>query len=347
MMCRILRVVSLLMINAFVVNSQSYSPSVYEGQIFTTTYHIIHEDITNDKEQNKDWHDSIRKLFEDFDFSLSMFNPKSIISKMNNNDADARANHYVKNVIEKSLEVSRRTSGAFDITVAPLVNLWGFGFKNQDNVTPDAVDSIKQFVGYQKISLDIQGRLHKSDPRIQLDASSIAKGYMCDIIGEWLKNKGVNNYMVEIGGEIVVKGRSPKGKPWRVGINIPEDDQLQRINGIQGVLELSDGAIATSGNYRNFYYKDGKRYAHTIDPASGYPVQKNILSSTVIAPDCMTADAYATSFMVMGVEKAMDVLASDNSIMAYFIIADDNSTQKYKVVYSEGLKKMLKNIAVR
>lgn len=328
-------------LNTLAIKAQSYKACTFEGEVFNTTYHITFEETLASKGQNANWHDSIRKLFKDFDYSLSMFNPESIISAMNKNSQDARANHYVRNVIEKSLEVSRRTSGAFDITVAPLVNLWGFGFKNKENVTPEAVDSILQFVGCNKIRLDRKGRLHKKDPRIQLDASSIAKGYMCDIVGDWLKSKGVANYMVEIGGEIALHGNNPKGTAWKVGINVPEEDYLQRINGIGGILKLNDGGIATSGNYRNFYYHDGKRYAHTIDPTTGYPVQKDILSSTVIAHDCITADAYATAFMVMGYERAFDLLDKNPSILAYFIITDENSENGYKVIFSEGLKKVL------
>lgn len=325
-------------LNSILANSQNYKPITYDGEVFNTTYHITFED----NQDGEEWHDSIRAIFKIFDLSLSMFNSESIISAMNNNIENTKANDYVKNVIVKSLEVSKCTSGAFDITVAPLVNLWGFGFKKKDQVTQEAVDSILQFVGYQKITLDKDGYLHKQDKRIQLDASSIAKGYICDIIGNWLNNKGVKNYMVEIGGEIALLGNSPKGKAWRIGINIPEDDIFQRINGIEGILELSDGGVATSGNYRNFYYQNGKRYAHTIDPTTGYPVQKNILSSTVIAADCMTADAYATAFMVMGVEKALEILAKNKSIMAYFIIADEESEDKYKVVYSPELYKEIK-----
>ena len=226
--------------------------------------------------------------------------------------------------------------GNFDITVAPLVNLWGFGFKNSDKVTDKAVDSIRSFVGYQKIYLDAEGQLSKADPRIQLDASSIAKGYMCDIVGDWLKGKGIENYMVEIGGEVTLLGSNPTGVEWGVGINVPQEDALQRVNGILNTLRLTSGGVATSGNYRNFYYRDGKRYAHTIDPRTGYPVQQDILSSTVIAPDCLTADAYATAFMVMGLEKAMDVLAKNSSLKAYFIVADENSRDGYKVVNLTG-----------
>lgn len=328
-------------LNTIVVHAHTYQACTFEGDVFNTTYHITYEDIQRDKRKNENWHDSIKKLFKDFDYSLSMFNPESIISAMNNNSQEAKANHYVKTVIEKSIDISKQTSGAFDITVAPLVNLWGFGFKNKENVTPEAVDSILQFVGCKKIRLDRKGRLHKKDPRIQLDASSIAKGYMCDIIGNWLKNKGVKNYMVEIGGEITLHGNSPKGFPWRIGINVPEEDIFQRVNGIENILEISEGGIATSGNYRNFYYQDGKRYAHTIDPTTGYPVQKDILSSTVIAPDCITADAYATAFMVMGYERAFDLLDKNPSILAYFIITDENSENGYKIIFSEGLKKVI------
>ena len=306
-------------LNTIVVHAHTYQACTFEGDVFNTTYHITYEDIQRDKRKNENWHDSIKKLFKDFDNSLSMFNPESIISAMNNNSQEAKANHYVKTVIEKSIDISKQTSGAFDITVAPLVNLWGFGFKNKENVTPEAVDSILQFVGCNKIRLDRKGRLHKKDPRIQLDASSIAKGYMCDIVGDWLKSKGVANYMVEIGGEIALHGNNPKGTAWKVGINVPEEDYLQRINGIGGILKLNDGGIATTG----------------------YPVQKDILSSTVIAPDCITADAYATAFMVMGYERAFDLLDKNPSILAYFIITDENSENGYKVIFSEGLKKVL------
>lgn len=337
MINRIFWLFVVISLNRFCPFAQNYKPITFEGEVFNTTYHITFEDNRNCER----WHDSIRAIFLNFDLSLSMFNSESIISAMNNNTPNTKANEYVRNVIEKSFVVSKRTNGAFDITVAPLVNLWGFGFKKKEQATQDAIDSIMQFVGYKKISLDKDGYLHKQDSRIQLDASSIAKGYICDIIGNWLNDKKVKNYLVEIGGEITLQGNSPKGKPWRIGINVPEDDVFQRINGIEDILELNGGGIATSGNYRNFYYQDGKRYAHTIDPTTGHPVQKNILSSTVIAPDCMTADAYATAFMVMGVKKALDVLAQDKSIMAYFIIADEESKNKYKVIYSPNLYKKL------
>ena len=311
--------------------SKGYQAQRLVGEVFNTSYHIIYEG------NGEDWHDSIRVLFREFDGSLSMFNDTSILSRMNRNDQTVRANAYVQTVVRKAQEISANTNGAFDITVAPLVNLWGFGFKNSDKVTAEAVDSIRQFVGYRKICLYADGQLSKADPRTQLDASSIAKGYMCDVIGSWFRGKGVNNYMVEIGGEIALLGTNPDGKEWGVGINVPEEDALQRVNGIMKVIRMSSGGVATSGNYRNFYYRDGKRYAHTIDPRTGYPVQQDIISSTVIAPDCLTADAYATAFMVMGYEKAMEVLAKNPTITAYFVFDDEDHEGEYRVVCNNSL----------
>ncbi len=306
-----------------------------EGSVFHTFYHIQYNSPT-------DYHADIRRLFDEFDGSLSMFNDTSVITRMNQNDPSVKANSYVRTVIDKALEVSRRTDGAFDITVAPLVNLWGFGFKNSDKVNQQMVDSILPFVGYEGISLDEDGTLHKNDPRTILDASSIAKGYMCDVVANFLEAQGVRDYMVEIGGELAIGGHNPKGNLWSVGINQPVNDSLQVGNAeLRDIMHLTGRGVATSGNYRNFYYKDGQRYAHTIDPKTGYPVQQDILSSTVIAPDCMTADAYATAFMVMGSERALEVLAADTTLMAYFIVsvAGADSTD---VIYSEGLKQMLR-----
>lgn len=306
------------------------SYTTLEGSVFHTFYHIKYN-----SEKNLD--QELRRLFAEFDGSLSMFNDTSIITRMNRCDTTVRANRYVETVLRKGFEVSDRTNGAFDMTVAPLVNLWGFGFKHSDNVTPQAVDSILQFVGYKSVELTEDGRLIKQDPRTILDASSIAKGYMCDVVGEYLTSIGITDYMVEIGGEITLSGRNPKGQEWSVAINTPQDEnpeQMQQASGIQEIMHLTNCGIATSGNYRNFYEKDGKRYAHTIDPHSGHPIQQDILSSTVIASDCMTADAYATAFMVMGSEKALEVLERDSTLMAYFILQDT-------VIFSPRLRTLI------
>lgn len=308
-----------------------------EGTVFGTIYHVNYQG-------EEDYHDEIRETFKSFDASLSMFNPTSVISRFNRNDSTATADHYFTTMFKKAMIVSEKTGGAFDITVAPLVNLWGFGFQNQDSVTQASIDSIRQFVGYRQVQLDDSGRLIKKDPRIIMDASSIAKGYACDVIAQLLKSHGVKNYMVEIGGEIALNGTNSKGNAWAVGINKPTEDPTNTLSEIENVIYLTDGGMATSGNYRNFYYKNGRRYAHTLDPKTGYPVQKDILSSTVIAPDCMTADAYATAFMVLGKEKSLEILAADSTLAAYFIVetSDTTDNRPYEVIYSPALEKLLK-----
>ena len=329
--------VALAMCRTKEAETQVLSYHKLEGSVFHTIYHITYQG-------ERDYHDEIKQLFKEFDGSLSMFNDTSIITRMNNCDTSVVANRYFRHVFTKAMEVSEATGGAFDITVAPLVNLWGFGFKNSDNVSQAAIDSILQFVGYKTVHLDEEGHLHKDDPRTIMDASSIAKGYMSDVVADFLREQGVENYMVEIGGEVALHGVNPKGSRWSIGINKPTDDSTQVNSELQDILYMSEGGVATSGNYRNFYYKDGKKYAHTIDPHTGYPIQQDILSSTVIARDCMTADAYATAFMVLGKEKAMEVLAKDTTLMAYFIVdaTDADGNGGYEIVYSPALEQRLK-----
>jgi thiamine biosynthesis lipoprotein len=220
-------------------------------------------------------------------------------------------------VYQLAQTVSKETDGAFDITVAPLVNAWGFGFKHEQMPTPEQVDSLLQL-------------------RNQMDFSAIAKGYGCDVVARLLESHGIHNYMVEIGGEVVVSGKNAKGDDWHIGITKPTDDSLSVEGEMQTVLTITDHAMATSGNYRNFYYKGGKKYAHTIDPKTGYPVLHSILSATVFANTCAVADAYATSFMVMGVGKAQQVLAQHPELMAYLIYSDQDG--KNAVWYSPSLK---------
>jgi thiamine biosynthesis lipoprotein len=238
-------------------------------------------------------------------------------------------------VFNLAMQISDDTDGAFDITVAPLVNAWGFGFKNGQHPTKFQVDSLRKIIGYQKVFYD-GGYIKKKDPRIMLDCSAIAKGYGSDVVAKLLRSRGVKNFMVEIGGEIVTSGVNEKRLPWKIGVTKPTEDPLNTSHELQSVLNVTDKAMATSGNYRNFYYKDGKRYAHTIDPKTGYPVQHNILSATVIANSCAMADAYATSFMVMGLEKAQQVLSRHPELMAYLIYSDKDG--KNAVWYTPSLK---------
>ncbi len=220
-----------------------------------------------------------------------------------------------------SKKISAETGGAFDVTVAPLVNAWGFGFKSGTMPTAHQVDSIMAFVGIDKIRLE-NGQVVKADKRTMLDFSSVAKGYAVDRVARLFDSCGIRHYMIEIGGEVIVKGRHPEGRPWHIGVSKPVDDGRD----LQTTLALSDAAMATSGNYRRFYTRGGRRYAHTIDPHTGRPVQHELLSATVIAPDCATADAYATAFMAMGMAKAKKVLERHRELAAYFIYTTKNGS---------------------
>lgn len=311
-----------------IVSRQQSTPYQHDrGMVFGTVYHITYQ---SSKSLQKDIEAELAKV----DASLSPFNERSIITAVNEN-RDTVVNKMFSDVFALAMKISDSTNGAFDITVAPLVNAWGFGFKGGAMPSRHQVDSLKALVGYHKVSLT-NGRVSKTDPRIMLDCSSIAKGYGCDVVAKFLSAKGIDNYMVEIGGEIVTRGISEKRLPWKIGVTKPSDDSLNVNQEIQTIINVTDKAMATSGNYRNFYYKNGRKYAHTIDPSTGYPVQHNILSSTVIADDCATADAYATAFMVMGLDKAKAVLSRHPELMAYFILASDDGTNK--VWFSPSMK---------
>ena len=320
----------ILMFTACTKQKQYFEES---GSVFHTIYHIKYEgsEILTEK---------IDAEFQKFNLSLNPFNPNSIISKVNRNEA-VEADDWFIEVFNKAKEVSDHSEGIFDITCAPLVNLWGFGFSKMDSVTPQMIDSIKQFVGYQKVRLDGR-KVVKDDSRILLNCSAIAKGYASDIIARLLEREGIENYMVEIGGEVTMKGVNQNGKCWRIGINKPEDDSTGIKNDIEEVVQLcKKGGVATSGNYRNYYVKDGKKYAHTIDPRTGYPSEQSILSATIVAEDCITADAYATAFMAMWLEKARDAAKNIPGIEYYVIYSDENG--KHQIEYSTGMLQYLPN----
>lgn len=252
-----------------------------------------------------------------FDDSLNPFKESSIIGKVNNNVPVKLDSMFLK-VFNKSMEVARITDGKFDITASPFINAWGFGFKDMDNVTQEKIDSMKPFVGYNKIRIE-DGVVVKDDPRVQINTSGISKGYSCDVVAYMLQELGIKNYMVEIGGEITMKGVNEKGNCWRIGIDKPTDDSTAMQRELQIILSICDKAVATSGNYRNYYMKDGVKYSHTIDPLTGYPSEQNILGATIIADDCMTADAYATAFMAMGLDKSVGVAHKIPGLHYYFI----------------------------
>ena len=297
------------------------------GFIFGTSYNITYQCAEDHKAD-------IEMALAEVDASLSPFNDSSVITHVNRNE-DVVLDRLFLDVFRLAQKINEDTDGAFDITVAPLVNAWGFGFKNGVNPDEKAIDSLRQVVGFQKVRLE-DGKIIKADPRVMLDCSAIAKGYGVDVVANFLRKIGIKNFMVEIGGEVVTSGVNPDRHPWRIGVTKPTDDSLSVNNELQTVINVTDKAMATSGNYRNFYYKGGRKYAHTIDPKTGYPVQHSILSATVITDDCATADAYATSFMVLGMEKAKKILERHPEMMAYFIYNDERGQNQ--VWFSPSLK---------
>lgn len=315
----------------FVIRQQRNTPfQKDEGMVFGTIYHITYQsDINYQKE--------IEAELQKVDNSLSPFNKTSIISRINRNEK-VKVDEMFSEVFQLAEKISGETDGVFDITVAPMVNAWGFGFKTGNPPTRQTIDSLRAIVGFHTVSMQ-DGYVIKKNPKTMLDCSAIAKGYGTDVVARFLKKKGVQNFMVEIGGEIVVNGNSEKLQPWRIGINKPTDDSLNTSQAIQDVVSVSNIAMATSGNYRNFYYKNGKKYAHTIDPKTGYPVQHNILSATVFADDCATADAYATSFMVLGLDGAKKILEKHPELCAYLIYSDQKGSNQ--IWYSPSLQKKL------
>ncbi len=319
-----------------IIRHQSNMPYQHcTGLIFGTTYNITYQ-------FDEDLKDELVGRMLQVDSALSMFNKESVISHINRGDAVIPQNEIGRmflDVYQLAAKISEKTGGAFDITVAPLVNAWGFGFKQGTLPSRQQVDSLRSLVGYHQVSLhnkNGQSTIRKARPGIMLDCSAIAKGYGADMVARLLEEKGVKNYLVEIGGEIVTQGVSEKRLPWKIGVTKPSEDTLYVGNELQTVLNITDKAMATSGNYRNFYYKGGRKYAHTIDPKTGYPVRHALLSATVLTDQCAVADAYATAFMVMGIEGAKRVLQQEKQLMAYLIFTDRQG--RLTVWYSPSLK---------
>lgn len=304
-----------------------------EGETQGTTYSITYK-----QPQGVDLHSKIEARLHEFDLSLSTYEPTSIISRINRNDTTVRIDVDFELMFKVAAEVSHRTNGAFDITVGPLVKAWGFAFGNSSHARIPNVKALLPYVGYQKVKIE-NYRLIKENANIMIDANAIAQGQSADVIAKLLQENGCENYMVEIGGEIVCKGLSPKSQKWRIGIDKPIDDSTKVNRDLQAVLSISDCALTTSGNYRKFYYLNGKKYPHEIDPHTGFPVEHNLLSATVVAPTCIQADAYATAFMIMGIEKSLKLCKTIHGMECYLIYSDNNG--RNQVVFTDGFKKYL------
>lgn len=304
------------------------------GQTMGTSYRVVYL-----SGEGKDYKNSIDSILTVFNRSLSTYIPDSELSKFNQGDSLTFGLPFLLPVLQKSKEIFELTDGAFDPTVGPLVNAWGFGPSGGSPIDSMEIEKLLPLVGFDKVYFDDKG-MKKLIPGIYLDFSAIAKGYAVDVVAAYLQEKGISDMLVEIGGELVAKGFNEKGELWKVGINEPDDKEF--TNDIFTIVALDNKGMATSGNYRNFYELDSIRYSHTISPYTGKPVDHGLLSATVVASDCMTADAVATAFMVLGVEKSIEILDREKELEAFLIFNDEAG--KIKTYASEGLKPYLSNV---
>lgn len=306
-----------------------------EGEAQGTSYHITYLD-----KKNRDFKYKIEKILRNFDLSVSTYIPNSIISKINSNVENVKLDKYFITCFNKAKEVWKNTDGAFDPTVYPIVNAWGFGPGKKQQIEKQKIDSMMQFVGFDLI--EIKGnKIVKKDPRVALDFNAFAQGYSVDVVSDFLISKGINSFVVEIGGEVYAKGKNSNGLDWTVGIEKPIDNKLD-ANPIKAIAILDNLAVATSGNYRRFVVEDGIKYAHHIDPKTGFPTKNNLLSASVFSIDCISADANATGILVMGLEKAKLYLASHTELQAYLIYSDESG--KYQVFVTPGLMNIIKEV---
>jgi thiamine biosynthesis lipoprotein len=276
------------------------------------------------------------KILHDFDMSLSLYVDSSILSKVNRNE-DVILDKYFTEAFMKSAQISKLTGGAFDITVGPLVKAWGFGPDDRKSFSESKRDSLLKLVGMDKVKIE-NGKVIKADPGINLDFNAIAQGYSVDIICRFFDSKKIKSYLVEIGGEVRVKG-DKQGVLWRIGIDRPSDDNNIPGNDLQAVINLKDRSLATSGNYRKFYVENGIKYSHTIDPKTGYPARNQLLSATILADECATADGIATACMVIGKDKTIEFLGLHPEYDAFLVYSDNSGN--YLTWTTENLKKYI------
>jgi len=285
------------------------------GEAQGTYYSIVYFD-----DLSRDLKTQIDSILDAFDQSVSVYQPQSIASKVNRNE-DVLLDDWYLNNFNEAIRIAELTDGAMDITIGPLANIWGFGtFDQPDKIDRDLIDSLKLLVDYRLVSVK-DGRLLKQDLRIQLNFNAIAQGNSVDVLGDYFQSLGIENYLIDVGGELFAKGEKPDGEKWKVGIEKPTESSTEERELIE-TFALKNTALATSGNYRKYYEIDGLRYAHSLNPKTGYPVQHSLLSVSVVAKTCTEADAYATAFMVMGMEKALDFIEQHPEIQAYFIYFD-------------------------
>lgn len=312
------------------------------GEAQGTTYSII---FNSDLDPNK-IKTSIDSLLQTYDLQNSIYKSGSLISQLNESKdslfllSDFPESDHFETCFYVSKELYNQTNGAFNPAVYPLVNYWGF-HKEDFNYTPDSneIKGLLDLIDFSDINFKIeQNHFFKSNPASKIDFNALAQGHSVDVVGDYLQQIGIKNYMVEIGGEITCKGKNQDNMPWRVGIEKPIDAvNDSKENDLQIIVALMDKSLATSGNYRKYYEMDGQKYAHTIDPVTGYPARQSLLSVTVITQDCIYADAYATAFMVMGLEKSVGFIEKhpELEIEAYFVY---DETGQFETKMTKGFE---------
>lgn len=292
------------------------APNEVKGYAQGTTYQILYLDDRN-------FQRSVDSILIAIDNSLSTYNKRSIITNFNQADSILEVDAFFIDVFNMAKEVYTSTEGAFNPAVTHLVNAWGFGFKNTEKTDSATIDSLLQFTNFDLITI-VNNIAIKQNKNMMLDFNAIAQGYTVDVIADFFDEKNVKNYMIEVGGEIIAKGKNTENKVWKIGIDKPIENQEERE--LKAIIRLDNLALATSGNYRKFYEKEGVKYSHTINPKTGYPVQHSLLSATVISNNCALADAYATAFMVVGLEKSKEILKANPTLEALLIYAIEDGT---------------------
>lgn len=284
-----------------------------QGSYYAVTYY---------DEQNRNFQREIDSIFHAVDMSVNLWVDSSIISKVNRNEEVALDSIFIDN-FNIAQEAARLSDGYFDPTISPIVAAWGFSYKSGDSLTPQLIDSLRQLVDYRNIRIE-NGKVVKENPAMTLDFNAIAQGYTSDLIARFLESRGVKIFLVDTGGEIMARGEKPDGKPWIVGIEKPaENMDSERI--VQTRIALCDKGLVTSGSTRKYVERNGKRYSHCINPKTGYPVEHQLLSATVMAENSVWADALASICMVMGMELSLPLIQSMDGVEAYYIFVNDQN----------------------
>lgn len=316
--------ISLIMVCCFLTGCCSVERQQFFGTTQGSYYSILYYD-----EQNRDFGRDFDSIFKEIESALSLWDENSIISRVNRNDTAVVLNQIFIDNFNYAIKAAELSDGYFDPTVGPLVSAWGFHFKEGIEMTPEIVDSIRHLVGYRKVKIE-NDKVVKQNPNMTLDFNAVAQGYTTDMVGSFLASQGVDNFLVDVGGEILARGNKPNGALWSVGIEKPaEDKNDERI--VQEIVELKDKSIVTSGNYRKYVERNGKRYSHSIDPNTGYPAANNMLSATIICDDTAWADCLASICMLVGMEKAKEILATQKGVKAFFIYEEDNMTKTLNI----------------